>query len=112
VLVGHPLWLRWSLSSSSSSQRLDAGGKGIGEYSGDELSSTSASGLPREPRVSSCVSSPKAKYASCSWVHGSQKGIPRISTTAEREQGFPVLLRTWHGPGFVALLECLSFTRS
>jgi hypothetical protein len=47
------------------------------------LSSASASGLlPKPCAFSSCVSSPMAKYASCSRAHASQKGIPRISTTA------------------------------
>src|SRR5215210_5987231 len=63
------------------------------------LSSASASGLLRRPRVSSCVSSPMAKYASCSRAHGPQKGIPRMSTSARREQGLSVLLRTWQDPG-------------
>lgn len=45
-----------------------------------------------------CVSSPIAKYASCSRAHRSQKGTPRILTAAERGQGRSVSLRTWHGP--------------
>src|SRR5215207_623012 len=63
------------------------------------LSSASASGLPRKPCATSCVSSPIAKYASCSQAHASQKGIPRISTAARRGQGLSVLLRTWQDPG-------------
>src|SRR5918995_4552268 len=52
------------------------------------LSSASASGLPRKPcAFSSCVSSPIAKYASCSRAHASQKATPRISTSARRRQG-------------------------
>src|SRR5919112_4318469 len=42
-----------------------------------------------------------AKYASCLRAHASQKSILRISTSARREQGLSVLLRTWQGPGFV-----------
>ena len=64
------------------------------------LSSASASGLLRRhcfPRVSS----PMAKYASCSRAHGSQKGMPLISTTAGLRQGLSVLLLTWHSPGFL-----------
>src|SRR5215208_6171444 len=49
-------------------------------------------------RPSSCVSSPMAKYASCSRAHASQKGIPRISTSARPRQGLSVLLRTWQDP--------------
>src|SRR5215208_8441187 len=41
-----------------------------------------------------------AKYASCSRAHRSQKGMPRISTTAWRGQGLSVLLPTWHTPSF------------
>src|SRR5918995_2631300 len=66
------------------------------------LSSTSASGLLRRSRSSSCVSSPMAKYDSCSRAHGPQKATPRISTSALRRQGLVVLLRTWQGTGFVA----------
>ena len=64
------------------------------------LSSASASGLLRRhcfPRVSS----PMAKYASCSRAHGSQKGMPLISTTAGLRHGLSVLLLTWHSPGFL-----------
>jgi hypothetical protein len=42
----------------------------------------SLSGSPRRSLVSPCVSSPMAKYASCSRAQASQKGIPWISTTA------------------------------
>src|SRR5918993_1583301 len=57
------------------------------------------SGSIRRSRLSSpCVSSPMAKYASCSRAHASQKGIPRISTSARRRQGLSVLLRTWQDP--------------
>src|SRR5215213_9385169 len=59
------------------------------------------SGSPRRSRVSSCVSSPMAKYASCSRAHASQKGIPRISTTAWWGHGLCVLLRTWQAPSCV-----------
>src|SRR5215213_10296330 len=63
------------------------------------LSSTSASVLLWRSRPSSCVSSPIAKYDSCSRAHGPQKATPRISTSALRGQGFSVLLRTWQeGP--------------
>src|SRR5215211_8451515 len=65
------------------------------------FSSTSASGLLRRSRSSSCVSSPIAKYASCWRAHSPQKATPRISTSALRGQGLSVLLRTWQGPGFV-----------
>src|SRR5215211_1060048 len=65
------------------------------------FSSTSASGLLRRSRSSSCVSSPIAKYASCWRTHSPQKATPRISTSALRGQGLSVLLRTWQGPGFV-----------
>src|SRR5215218_7928047 len=65
------------------------------------LSSASASGLLPKRCASSCVSSPMAKYASCSRAHASQKGIPRISTSARPRQGLSVLLRTWQGPGCV-----------
>jgi hypothetical protein len=64
------------------------------------LPSTSASSLLRKPCVFSCVSSPMTKYASCWRAHGPQKATPRISTSALRGQGFPVLLRTWQWPGF------------
>jgi transposase len=40
------------------------------------------------------------KYASCWRAHGPQKATPRISTSALRGQGFPVLLCTWQWPGF------------
>src|SRR5215204_366418 len=63
------------------------------------LPSASASALLRRPRFS-CVSSPMAKYASCSRAHGPHMGTPRISTSACRVQGLSVLLRTWQGPGF------------
>jgi hypothetical protein len=63
------------------------------------LSSASASGLRRKSCASSCVSSPMAKYASCSRAHASQKGIPRISSTARWRHGLCVLLRTWQYPG-------------
>src|SRR5829696_1150396 len=70
------------------------------------LSSTSASGLLRRSRASSCcVSSPMAKYASCWRAHGPQKATPRISTSARRGQGLCVLLRTWQGPGFVTSVK-------
>src|SRR5215212_10207141 len=66
------------------------------------LFNASARALLRRPRASSsCVSSPMAKYASCSRAHGPQKGIPRISTSAPRRQGLSVLLRTWQGTCFV-----------
>src|SRR5919199_3867569 len=58
--------------------------------------STSTNSLLPEPCVLSCVSSPMAKYASCSRAHGSQKATPLISTTAWRWQGLSVLLRTSH----------------
>jgi hypothetical protein len=64
------------------------------------LSSASASSLLRKPCVFSCVSSPMTKYASCWRAHGPQKATPRISTSALRGQGFPVLLCTWQWPGF------------
>ena len=52
-----------------------------------------------------------AKYASCSRAHRSQKGMPRISTTAWRGQGRSVLLPTWHCPSFfVASVFSKSFT--
>src|SRR5215213_1895316 len=52
-----------------------------------------------------------AKYASCSRAHRSQKGMPRISTTAWRGQGLSVLLPTWHTPSFfVASGFSTSFT--
>src|SRR5919112_6743380 len=52
-----------------------------------------------------------AKYASCSRAHCSQKGMPRISTTAWRGQGWSVLLPTWHIPSFfVASVFSKSFT--
>jgi hypothetical protein len=41
-----------------------------------------------------------AKYASCSRAQDSQKGIPRISTTARWRHGLCVLLRTWQGTRF------------
>src|SRR5215218_2596888 len=63
--------------------------------------SASASALLRRPSVSSCVSSPMAKYACCSWAHAPQKATPRISISARRGQGLSVLLRTWQGAGFV-----------
>ena len=44
------------------------------------------------------------KYASCSWAHGSQKGTPRICTTASRWQGESAPLRTWHIPSSVIVL--------
>src|SRR5215216_62891 len=51
------------------------------------------------------------KYASCSRAHCSQKGTPRISTTARREQGRSVLLPTWHSPSsFVASVFSKSST--
>jgi hypothetical protein len=81
------------------------------------ISSTSASGLLRRSRPSSCVSSPMAKYTSCWRAHGPQKATPRISTSARRGQGLSVLLRTWQDPCFVVtsvkepsvpqLLDCL-----
>src|SRR5687767_2703776 len=43
-----------------------------------------------------------AKYASCSRAHASQKGIPRISTSARPRQGLSVLLRTWQDPGVLS----------
>src|SRR5829696_1560329 len=43
-----------------------------------------------------------AKYASCWRAHASQKGMPRISTSARPRQGLSVLLRTWQGPGVLA----------
>ena len=52
------------------------------------LSSTSASGSLWRSRTSSCVSSPMAKYASCSRAHAPQNATPRISTSALRGQGF------------------------
>src|SRR5215212_330985 len=64
------------------------------------LSSASASSLLRKPCVFSCVSSPMTKYASCWRAHGPQKATPRISTSARRGQGFPVLLCTLQWPGF------------
>jgi hypothetical protein len=64
------------------------------------LSSASASGLlPKPCAFSFCVSSPIAKYASCSRAQASQKGIPQISTAARRRHGLSVLFRTWQGPG-------------
>src|SRR5215210_2803602 len=71
--------------------------------------SASASAPPWRPRASSCVSSPMAKYASCSRAHGLQKATLRISTSARRGQGLSVLLRTWQGPGivFVSVKEAL-----
>ena len=52
-----------------------------------------------------------AKYASCSRAHCSQKGTPKISTTAKRGQGWSVLLPTWHCPSFfVASVFSKSFT--
>src|SRR5829696_4677354 len=61
-----------------------------------------ASGSLRRPSVSSsCVSSPMAKYASCSRAHGPQKATPKISTSALRRQGLSVILRTWQGSGLV-----------
>src|SRR5829696_8221313 len=52
-----------------------------------------------------------AKYASCARAHRSQKGMPRISTTAWRGQGWSVLLPTWHCPSFfVASVFSKSFT--
>src|SRR5829696_8163311 len=66
------------------------------------LFSTSVSGLLRRPCVSSSsVSSPMAKYTSCSRAHGLQKATPRISTSARRGQGLSVLLRTWQDPGTI-----------
>ena len=47
------------------------------------------------------MSSPIAKYASCSRAQASQKDIPRISTTARCKHGLCVLLRTWQGTGLV-----------
>src|SRR5215204_4380415 len=70
-----------------------------------------ASGLLRRSRSSSCVSSPMAKYASCSRAHGPQKATPRISTTARRWQGLSVLLRTSHGTNIFASLKETSFLR-
>src|SRR5215204_4339835 len=64
------------------------------------LPSASASALLGRPCFS-CVSSPMAKYASCSRAHGPQKVTPRTSTSACRGQGLPVLLRTWQGTCFV-----------
>jgi hypothetical protein len=49
------------------------------------------------------VSSPIAKYASCSQAQASQKGIPRIYTTARWRHGLCVLLRTWQRSGFVVV---------
>src|SRR5215216_6746060 len=69
------------------------------------LFSASASDLLRRSCVSSCVSSPMAKYASCSRAHGPQKATPRISTTAGRGQGLFVLLRTWHGTPIIASVK-------
>jgi hypothetical protein len=43
-------------------------------------------------KVASCEVCP------CSRVHASQKGIPRISTSARPRQGLSVLLRTWQDP--------------
>src|SRR5215217_202076 len=64
--------------------------------------SASASAPPRRPSVSSLsVSSPMAKYASCSRAHGPHMTTPRISTSARRGHGLSVLLRTWQGPSFV-----------
>src|ERR687894_1723884 len=51
-----------------------------------------------------------AKYDSCSRAHRSQKGTPRISTTARRRQGRSVLLPTWHSPSFVASVFSKSST--
>src|SRR5215211_8222797 len=65
-----------------------------------------ASALPRRTCVSSsCVSSPMAKYTSCSRAHGPQKATPRIPTSALRGQGLSVLLRTWQDPGFVTSVK-------
>ncbi len=61
---------------------------------------------PRRPDVS--ISSPIAKYASCSWTHGSQKGMPLIFTTAGRRQGRSVLLRTWHSVSSVVSVKIIS----
>src|SRR5215210_6671662 len=69
------------------------------------LFSASASALPQGPSDSSCVSSPMAKYSSCSLAHGPQKATPRISSSARRGQGLAVLLRTWHATGIGALLN-------
>src|SRR5829696_7762431 len=66
------------------------------------LSSASTSGPLRRSRAfSCCISSPMAKYASCRRAQGPQKATPKISTSALREQGLSVLLRTWQRPGFV-----------
>jgi len=69
------------------------------------LSSILASVLLRRSRASSCVSSPMAKYTSCSRAHGPQKATPRISTSALRGQELSVLLRTWQGPGIIASIK-------
>ena len=73
------------------------------------LSSASASALLLRPCVSSCVSSPMAKYASCSRAHAPQKAMPRIFTTARWGHGLSVLLRTWHCTGIVASVKKTSF---
>src|SRR5215204_6725098 len=64
------------------------------------LLNASASGLLRRLCFPP-VSSPMAKYASCSRAHASQKDMPLISTTAWWRQGLSVLLLTWHSPSFL-----------